>query len=90
MSFEITLNIPDGSLAEYQIESMAESEHISREEAAFKLIEATARPRRGPASPEARRILGAFSSPEDRAVMDDVMELIRSDRDRQNAESLHD
>ena len=84
MSYEITLNIPDGSTAEHHIESLAETEHISREEAALKLIEAAPLPRQTKASPEAPAIIGAGR--EDADLIDEVMELVMSERLRRNAE----
>ena len=55
--------ITDGNTVSHQIKALAETEHISREAAALKLIEAAATSGPSAASPEARRILGAFSSP---------------------------
>ena len=84
MSLELTITIPDNSPQEYNINAVAEAEHISREEAVLRLLDV---PRRtSKATPEALAILGAFSSPEDVALMDEVMEIVHRERDRQAVE----
>ncbi len=83
MSFEITLRIQEGSAAEHNIEAIAEEEHVSREEAALKLLDGAPMARRSKASPAARRIIGAFK--EDAALMDEVLEIAMEDRRRRNA-----
>lgn len=85
MSYELTLNIEEGSAAEHRIEELAQSEHISREDAALKLISAPPRPNTA-ASPAAMAILGAGR--EDAELIDKIMELIQSDKESQNAETL--
>ena len=84
MTYELTLSIAESSPQGQNIESYAASERISREEAALRLLATTKRPSR--ATPAARRILGAFSAPEDAALMDEVIEIIHHDRERQKAE----
>ena len=84
MSLELTITIPDNSPQELSINALAEAEHITREEAVLRLLDTSKKPNK--ATPEALAILGAFSSPEDVALMDDVMDLIHNDRERQNAE----
>ena len=83
MTYELTLNITENSDIDRNIESMAGVEQISREEAALRLL---AKLPRSKATPEALAIMGAFSSPEDSALMDEVMELVMSERMRRNAE----
>lgn len=39
-----------------------------------------------PASPEAYRIIGAFSAPDDAALMDEVMKLVMQERKHRNAQ----
>ncbi len=49
--------------------------------------DATDQPERtSKATPEARRIIGAFSSPEDAALMDEVMELVHQGVNREKGE----
>lgn len=85
MSYEITLSIQEDSPQGRNIEAVAETEHLSREEAALKLLSV---PTTSQASPAARRILGAFKQEAD--VMDEALELAMSDRQRRNAAPLHD
>ena len=85
MSYQLTLSIRDNSVAERNIEAIVETEHISREEAAIKLLETPVK--RSAASPAARRIIGAFR--EDAALMDEVIELAMEDRQRRNAAPPH-
>ena len=39
MSLELTITIPDNSPQEYNINAVAEAEHISREEAVLRLLD---------------------------------------------------
>jgi hypothetical protein len=82
----LTLSIEENTPAAYAIEAIAEAEHVSPQEAALKLLASLPVARKSKATPEALAILGAFSSPEDVALMDDVMELVMSERERQSAE----
>ena len=82
MSYQITLNIAEDSEAGRLIESVAARERLSREEAALQLIEGARQPRA--AHPDAYKIIGAFSSPEDVALMDETLELIMEERQRRN------
>lgn len=50
MSYEITLSIRENSPQEYNIEALAEAEHVSREAAALKILASA------PASPLARAL----------------------------------
>ena len=82
MSLELTITIPDNSPLEHSVLATAKAEHISHEEALLRLAsEKTSR-----ATPAARRIIGLFSSPEDAALMDEVMEIVHQERNRQSAE----
>ena len=69
---EITLKIADDSALGRNIERISEAEQLSREEAALRLLEE--KPAKTGASAEARKIIGAFSSPEDVALMDEAMQ----------------
>lgn len=79
MSYELTLQIQDNSVQERNIEDIAEAEHVSREEAALKLL---ARP---PKANTARSIVGAFK--QDAALMDEVLELAMQDRQRRSTQT---
>lgn len=82
----LTLSIEENTPQARSIEAFAEAEHVSPEEAALKLLAALPVPRKSKATPEAMQIFGAFNSPEDVALMDDVMELVMEQRQRRNAE----
>ena len=86
MSYELTLSIQEESAAGRNIEAIAATEHISREEAALKLLEAPVT--RRAASPAARRIIGAFR--EDAALMDEVLDLAMAERQRRHTAPPHD
>lgn len=82
MTYELTLQINDDSPAGKLIEDTAQTEHISREEAVFKLIE---RARNKTAvKPDAFSILGAGR--DDAELIDEIMEIVMSDRQKHNAE----
>lgn len=86
--YTLTLQIEEGSAADLNIRAVAERDGCSLEDAALKVMNSLLPARPPKASPAALAILGAFSAPEDVALMDEVMELIRSDKERQNAEPL--
>lgn len=86
----LTLNIEENTPQARSIEAFAEAQHVSPTEAALKLLAALPVTRKSKATPAARRILGAFSSPEDAALMDDVIEIIHTERERQKAELPRD
>ncbi len=82
MSLELTISIPDNSPQEYNINSLAEAEHISREEAVLRLL---ATPKRtSQTAPDAFSIIGAGR--DDAELIDEIMELVMSDRQKHNAE----
>jgi hypothetical protein len=85
MTYELTLVIHEDSPEGRNIETLAEAERISREEAARKLLAGVPHAALSPASPAARRILGAFSAPEDAALMDEAVALAMQERERRNA-----
>lgn len=82
MSYELTLNIAEDSPEGQNIQSLVEAQHISREEAARKLLSSAEKPSK--ASAEALSFLGAGR--EDAALIDEVAELVMRDRERHNAE----
>jgi hypothetical protein len=86
VSYQITLDIDENSPQARNIERLAETEKVSREEAALKLLANHPNGRSYKASPAARRILGAFSSPEDAAIMDEAVALAMEERVRRNAQ----
>lgn len=81
MTYELTLNINEDSVAGRNIETLAANQRLSREAAALQLIEEM--PGKGAASPAARRILGAFK--EDAALVDEALEIALEDRGRRNS-----
>ena len=83
MSYRITLDIAEDSEANRLIESVAATQQLSREEAALQLIEGAEKPR--VVNPDAYKIIGMFSSPEDRIIVDEAMELIMEERRRRNS-----
>lgn len=87
MSYQITLDIAEDSEANRLIESVAATQQLSREEAALQLIEGAQKPivSNRVANPDAYKIIGAFSSPEDVVLMDEVMEIIMEERKRRNS-----
>ena len=90
---ELTLKIADDSVAARNVEQEKELRQLSREEAAVRLLEeAEVSSGTAPKSahPDAYKIIGAFSSPEDVKLMDEVMELIMEDRRRLNDGPAHD
>lgn len=86
----LTLNIEANTPEAHSIEALAAREHIAPEDAAVKLLNSSPLARTSKATPAARRILGVFSSPEDAALMDEVIDIIHADRERQKAESPRD
>lgn len=81
MTYELTLNINEDSIAGRNIETLAANGRLSREAAALQLIEEM--PGKGAASPSARRILGAFR--EDAALVDEALEIALEERGRRNS-----
>jgi hypothetical protein len=86
----LTLSIEENTPQARSIEAFAEAEHVSPEAAALRLLASLPVARKSKATPEALAILGAFSAPEDVALMDDVMELVMSERQQRNAEPPRD
>lgn len=77
---------------ERQIQEYAHALHISQEEAVTQLLQAGLKlmsvvPSHAPISPH--DILGAFSSPEERANADEALELAMKDRERRNSRAPH-
>jgi hypothetical protein len=86
MGYDIRLNIPDDSPQAKNIAELAMRDHISREEAALRLLAAS----RGESSLEsARSFVGAFASPDDAAILDDALKLAMEDRERRNLRNDH-
>jgi len=77
MSFEIPAHM------EPDVRQYAKSQHITSDEAVVRLIKAGLG--LAGSKPANRSILGAFSSPEDVAVMDDALEFAMQERERRNA-----
>ena len=88
---EITLKIADDSPLARNIERVSETQQLSREEAALRLLEeseiSTKIVPQG-VNPDAWRIVGAFK--EDAALMDETLEIIMEERQRRNAAVPHD
>ena len=84
MTYQLVLNIQEDSPEGKNIESLATSQHVSREEAALKLLAAIAPSANAPA----RRLFGALR--EDAGVVDEALELAMEDRRRRNATSTNE
>ena len=85
MTYQLTLSISENSPQDQNIESIAHSEQISREEAALRLLAAAGLSKPSKATPEAMSFIGAAR--EDAELMDEVVDLIMSDRRQHNAEA---
>ena len=85
MSYELTLVIREDSPEGRNIETLAQAEQVSQEDAARKLLAGVPRTSPSPASPTARRILGAFRAPADASRMDEAVALAMQERERRNA-----
>ncbi|HEY3779849.1 MAG TPA: hypothetical protein VGL56_02105 [Fimbriimonadaceae bacterium] len=78
MSFEIPpIYIPDNSPEAQAVEQVMQAQHIGPEEAVRTILRSA--DKRNPA----QRMIGLFSSDEDAAIMDDVMELVEEGRKTQ-------
>ena len=82
MTYQLTLQITEDSPQAHNIDAVAEARHITREEAALRMLAEPPKPSK--ASPEALAIIGAFR--DDAELMDEVMELIMSERERSKSE----
>jgi hypothetical protein len=71
MAFDLHITVPENSPAAHVVQQIAAAEHISPEQAATRLLTEAAK-LHGKKTP-AQELIGAFSSPEDRALMDDAM-----------------
>lgn len=78
MAFDLHLTLPEDSPVAQAVRRVAASEHISHEAAAEQLISqgAELRVKRTPA----QEMLGAFGSPEEVALLDEVMEIVHARR----------
>jgi hypothetical protein len=71
MPFDLHISIPDGSPAAHVVQQLAEAEQITPEQAAEQLLTEAAR-LHGKKTP-AQEMWGAFSSPEDVAMLDEIV-----------------
>ncbi|HEY3781862.1 MAG TPA: hypothetical protein VGL56_12320 [Fimbriimonadaceae bacterium] len=79
MPFDLHIILADNSREVQVIQQVAKAEHITPEQAASRLLMEGAK-LHGDKTP-GREMLGAFSSPEDTAILDKAMESIRAHRD---------
>jgi hypothetical protein len=79
MAFDPQLSIPEQSRLDHVLRQIVATEQITPEEAATRLMTEGAKLHDGKKTP-AEEMLGAFSSPEDVALMDEVMEIVHARR----------
>lgn len=84
MTYELTLSIREDSPQGQNIAALSETQQLTREEAALRIL-AMPKPNTK-ANAAARRILGAFNTPEDAALIDDALNIAMADRQRRNRE----
>ena len=83
MTYQLTLSIREDSPQGQNIEVLSETEQLTREEAALRIL---AMPKLiSGANAGARRILGAFNAPAEAALMDDALDIAMTDRQRRNS-----
>lgn len=75
MAFDLHITIPDNSPAAQVVQRVVASEHITPEQAVTRILTEAAR-QQGKKTP-AEELIGAFSSPEDAAIIDAAMEHVR-------------
>jgi hypothetical protein len=85
MSYELTISIEEDSLEALNIERLVEAEHLTREEAARRLLTMASPLRRVPTRTEALAFLGGGR--EDAELLDEVKEIIVNERRRGNNSS---
>jgi len=71
MAFDLHIHIDSESLEANVVESIVRRDHVSPEEAVLRVLR-----EKGALSP-AQEMIGAFSSPEDLAIMDEAMQHVR-------------
>lgn len=81
MSLHIPLNI------EHDIEEFAQEQHMTRDEAVLRLIETGLSVKKRPAKTPLEQGLGLFGSPEDSALLDEVVSIAYKER-RKPSKSL--
>ena len=77
MTFNLHICIDSQSPEGHSLESMVSRDHVSPEEAIRRALRHPALAKRTPAE----EMFGAFSSPEDVALIDEVMEYVRELRE---------
>jgi len=78
MAFEIHISVPDQSQVVTVLRQLAAAEHITTEQAAARLLIEGAR-HHGKKTP-AQELIGAFSSEEDAAAIDEAMAVVHAHR----------
>jgi len=74
-AFDLHITIPDNSPAGQAVQRIVSTEHLTPEQAVTRMLTEAAR-RHGKKTP-AEELIGAFSSLEDAAMIDDTMESAR-------------
>lgn len=79
MALNLHISVSDQSDLAQVVQRLAAAEHISTDEAATQLLTEAAKLHRN--RTPAEEMLGAFSSPEDLALMDEVMKVVHARRE---------
>jgi len=77
MTFDLHIHIDDRSPESYALESIIRRDRVSPEEAVRRALRHPALAKRTPAD----EMIGAFSSPEDAAIIDEAMQSVHELRD---------
>jgi hypothetical protein len=84
VSYELTLDIAEGSPEDRNIETLAGAERITREDAARRILSSSTRPRTAASASQSRRILGSFHAPDEAALLDEALDIALLERTRRN------
>jgi len=76
MAFDLHITIPDNSVEANVLEAMVNRDHVTPEEVVRRALRQMVVPELTPA----QELIGAFSSPEDAAVLDQAMASVREHR----------
>ena len=80
MAFDLHLSIPENTPRWKAVQQVAAEQHITPEQAAERIFDEATRAKLLGKKTPAQEMLGAFSSPEDVALMDEVMEIVHARR----------
>jgi len=80
MAFDLHITVTENSLEAHVIQKVAEDSHISPEQAAQRLFEEAVRAHLEGEKTPAQNLIGAFSSEEGVAAIDEAMAVIHAQR----------